>query len=162
MREMIINLICKKARPVWVVVLAAVAWLLLMASLETYYRFQISRFEKKLSNLTVGMTEGDMLRVLGKPESINSVAYYWPTEEQVPPGREIVDYSYSMRSLQSYTIRGIYFDAKSKRLVRLSPHRSPDFFIGSWPSDMFIISFLIFTALAWIITKRLCLQRLRK
>jgi len=158
MRERLFHRICSKARPLWAILLAIITWLFMVVSLEAFFRIQISRFEKKVAGLTEGMTEDDVLDVLGKPESANPAAYYWPTQEQVPQGEAILDYCYSMRSFLPYSIGGIYIDAKSKRLVRLSPHRLPDFFMGSWPSNFLFISFLIITALAWVCMKRICLR----
>ncbi|MEN6561275.1 MAG: hypothetical protein ABFD52_10915 [Acidobacteriota bacterium] len=146
MRSRVLKRLCGRGLALWVIIIAFLAWLAIIISFEAFYRIKIADFEDKLSSLRTGMTEADVIAVLGKPQFIKKASYYKPTDEAVPPEEDIVEYCYSRKSLQSYETCGIYIDAKRGVVVRVHPYRQPVFFLGSPIENSYLLSFIAIVA----------------
>jgi hypothetical protein len=121
--------VCTRSRLVLALLSLAVSWVSIVAlssiALAVIEKYQDLRLEQKIERLKVGMTEQELVQIMGKPRSDLPV-----TSEQV--GREERKTEGQLRRLEFYTRWGplksgrfrswvVLLDNNNRRIVEVSP-----------------------------------------
>jgi len=155
--------VCTRWRPLTVILLVIIGWNSLGSILAWLDRLPVQSLEKKERTLAVGMTEAELLKIMGPPASKKYEVDRKSLNMDEADSMKVVEYTYSARNifLDSWrTIDGIFVDESIGKIILIRHSLHLGMAIGDPPSDLvslfFLALFSLMAALIWLFFKFWC------
>jgi len=141
-----------------------IAWLAVIFTTTWLGRYEEQRLAKKAERLVVGMTEGELLKIMGRPlgkdEAVDPEIL---TDAQVNPTNVVeLTFGVSFPYSPERPIGGIYLDDVSKKIVFIQLYRWLVEVDNRTEAIRGIISIVVMALLIRLVFKLWCIQVLRK
>lgn len=153
---------CTRYRPFLTLILGLTVWIVFIASLNALFRMQRSILEKRIASLRIGMTETEMIRILGKPSLMRRTSTFLPGSASMSKEGDMLECCYWRKSFIAYSFCGIYLNVNSKTIVWVSPYQDIIDIRGPWPLNLLFLSGAIIISFIWMLVRCFCTRKIRR